>query len=470
MGYLEVYHADKKSVQYEPGILQDQDLVKSFGRELFKGGTECTDYKMVMDAINSPLTSASKIIYSPAFNTTDKSLSFTGDVLALSGRFNWLMQFNSSVMILLPEHIFEMGFQWKVLSEMESLRKLRLRIAYLNKNYTRESLIDIDQLFLLEDVTIRARDNQVLVERELIKINKLLDQEIIPAVKVGKHCTKHNKCDFFNYCWAKVPTGSIHNIPGLTSKQVRYLEDNEIDNVKDIPDDFKLSNRTLTEIRAVFRNKPILRRSKIQNWFNKIDSTGPISFLNIETIETAIPLYENCNPYKSLPYLYCLLYRSNSFMEFHKSSFMADVNIDPRIQFIENLILDVKSVGPIVTYKYNKTVAILNDISEVYPEFQRGIRELLNRLWDLGTPIKNGWYFHHSLNKSKELKTVLTALDDGKLYEKLKITDSEKAAGYYRLITALPIRREGQIVRALNDFSYTEALASFTVFEIFNSM
>lgn len=470
MGYMEVYHADKKSVQYEPGLLQDHDLVKSFGRELFKGGLEYTDSKKIIDAVNSPLSSQSQIIYSPTFNTSNSSLSFTGDVLAISGRFNWLIQFNSSTMILLPEHIFEMGFLWKVLSESNSQRKIQLRIAYLNKNYTRKSLIDIDQLFLVEDLTTRARDNQVLVNREIVKINKLLEQKIIPAIKVGKHCTKHSKCEFFNYCWSKVSTGSIYNVSGLTTKQIRYLEDKEIDNIKDIPDDFKLSNRTLTEIKAVFRNKPILKRTKIQNWFNKIDSTGPISFLNIETVETAIPLYDNCNPYKSLPYLYCLLYRNNSFMEFQKSSFIADINVDPRIQFIENLIHDIKSVGPIVTYKYNKTVTLLNDISEVYPEFQTAIGELLNRLWDLGAPIKNGWYFHHSLNKSKELKTVITALDDGKLYSKLKITNSETASGYYRLITALPIRREGQIVRALNDYCYTEAFASYTVFEIFNSM
>ncbi len=157
-------------------------------------------------------------------------------------------------------------------------------------------------------------------------------------------------------------------------------------------------------------------------------------------------------------------------MEFQKSLFIADVNVDPRIQFIENLIHDVKSTGPIVTFKYIKTVTILNEIQELYPTYNTEIVDILNRLWDVGAPIKNGWYFHHLLNKSKELKTILTAFENSKLYDKLKINDSETAAGYYRLITAMPIRKEAQLISALNDYSYTEALATFMIFEIFNSM
>jgi hypothetical protein len=470
MGFMEMRFSNKKSMQYEPSLLQDQELVKSFGKELFKGGVVSDDSSIAVNSINAPRTLDSKIIYSPYFITPDMSLSFNGDILAVSERLNWLIQFNNAIMIRLPEHIFDVGFQYKVISELKLLRNIKFRMAYLNKNFQREEFIDIDQLFNIEDVTYRARDNQVLINREIIKIFKILERDVMPQVKVGVHCIRPNKCEFYNFCWSKISIGNIHNISGLTSKQVRYLEDNGITNIQNLPDNFKLSKRTLSEIKAVFRNKPILKRANIQKWFDTIDSNDAISYLNIETFESAIPLYKNCKPYEVLPYQYCLLIRNNDSKQFRESSFMAKSTHDPRYQFIKSLISDINSVGPIVVYKYKMTVTILSNISIVYPEFKNEIDNIIRRCWDLSEPIKSGWYFHHSLTKNKNLKAVFLSLDNNNLYSNLKISDSEKASSYYRLIAELPIRKGGQVISELKEFCYTETLAIIKVFEIFNSM
>ncbi len=56
MGYMELRHEEKKTFQYEPSLQQDKDLVKSFGRELFKGGIEYTNPVHALESLNSPLT------------------------------------------------------------------------------------------------------------------------------------------------------------------------------------------------------------------------------------------------------------------------------------------------------------------------------------------------------------------------------------------------------------------------------
>ena len=205
MGYLELFHQEHnvdKTHQYEPEINHDSEMVKSFGRELFKGGVEFTNSTEVLHQISMPLKTPALIIYNPEITSSVLNLTFRDDILTLSERLNWLISFYSTTRIELPNHIYKTGFKLKVLKSMNISRKIELKIAYLNSNYERWNQIDIDKLFIVEDITHRATQNLVLIDRELGKIKILLETREIPKAKRGLHCIQPARCLFYNYCWS----------------------------------------------------------------------------------------------------------------------------------------------------------------------------------------------------------------------------------------------------------------------------
>ena len=89
-------------------------------------------------------------------------------------------------------------------------------LVCLNSSYVRQGELDIQQLFVINDL-------HELVENELLKVParvsqamEIINNETEPDIDLSEHCMKPYRCAFFDYCKQKhgVPTPSVFDVYG----------------------------------------------------------------------------------------------------------------------------------------------------------------------------------------------------------------------------------------------------------------
>ncbi len=76
-------------------------------------------------------------------------------------------------------------------------------IVTMNPDYVRRGPIDLQQLFVLESVLDRVKDNQALVQEKVERFREVSQLLRSPDIPVGPHCRDPYPCDFIGHCWKK---------------------------------------------------------------------------------------------------------------------------------------------------------------------------------------------------------------------------------------------------------------------------
>lgn len=280
----------------------------------------------------------------------------------------------SSTRIKEPKHIFEIGFMYRVLATLGLEKKIEIHIAYLNKDYMLDGELDLNQLFIIEDVTARARKNKSLVDKILFRLDDALNKKYPPQSKIGKHCFADGKCAFINHCWKDVSENNITNIGRMTESKISRLIDSGITNIEDISSDEKFSSRQWIEINAAIEKRPAIKIRKIKEFLNTINSEQ-LLFIDFESIMPPVPIFNKTYVYDQICFQYCLVVQSNAegSRTVMRKDFIADPGIDPRRAFIEQLLYDTKIPGDIIVYNSRFEAGRLNELVEKFPEYKKEI-------------------------------------------------------------------------------------------------
>src|SRR5690606_8908043 len=111
----------------------------------------------------------------------------------------------------------------------------------------------------------------------------------------------------------------------------------------------------------------------------------------------------------------------------HKE-FLAEVNGDPRIPFIEKLITDVGDKGDIIVYNKTFEITRLKEIARDFPEYKEYIASIIDRIIDLMVPFSKKHYYTPEMKGSYSIKSVLPALVSEISYESLSINRGDMAS------------------------------------------
>jgi len=126
----------------------------------------------------------------------------------------------------------------------------------------------------------------------------------------------------------------------------------------------------------------------------------PLHFLDFETFDTAIPLYDGTKPYQKIPFQFSLhiLRDDESSVEHH--SFLAENSCDPRLEFLVSLKGVIKDTGSIVVYNKSFEESRLKELAEAYPEYKHWVDSLFARIVDLIVPFRN-FHYYNSLQEGR---------------------------------------------------------------------
>ncbi len=408
---------------------------------LFPGGVDCgfeitSNGQKSAEMTRKFIDEGKEVIYEAAFQSD--GVLVIADIMVRAGNKWKIYEVKSSTSVS-DYQIYDTAIQYYIITKC-GIDIEDISVVYINIQYVRKGDVDIDLLFTTESVKERVIQNQSFIEQKEKEFKEVLERKSVPDIDIGPHCNNPYECDFIGHCWKHIPEYSVFNLSRI-GKTAYKLYNRGITNIKDIPDDISLSTNQLLEKISFTEGKNIIDRKEIKNFLNTIKY--PLYFLDFETFQFAIPVYDNTRPYQQVVFQYSLYFKKNKDSNPEHYEFLGDGRSDPRPALIKQLLSDTKKPGMILVYNQAFETARLKELAVDFPEYEEEISEKLSMIADLMIPFKNRFYYKPEMRSSHSLKKVLPAINPDYGYQNLEIQGGGIAsAEFMRLMT---LRDENEI-------------------------
>ena len=321
-------------------------------------------------------------------------------------------------------HIDDLAIQSWVLEEA-GLRLSGRLLMVIDTEYVRKGPINVKELLRLIDLNEEVKPVLKTIPGRLKEFFDVLARKQEPEVEIGHHCSNPYDCAFEEYCWRDIPEYSIYNITRLSWDKKDALRGLEILKVAEVPEDFDLSKHQVRQVEVERSQVPHIDRVAIRRHLAGLKE--PVSFLDFETINPAIPPYDGLHPYGQMPFQFSLrLYKDSQEKE--HVEFLGDGQVDPRPQIARLLAEKVPDRGSVVAYHASFEGQVLSRLADSFPKQAAALRSIRDRLWDLETPFAKRDYVHPRFHGRSSIKEVLPALVPNMTYEGMEIGEGGAAS------------------------------------------
>lgn len=319
-------------------------------------------------------------------------------------------------------HLHDVAFQAWVLAGAE-MKLRRCWVMQLDSGYIRQGDLDPAKLFKRVDVTSQVQALGRDIEDQLDDQAAVIRMGESPEVEIGKHCEHPYTCPLKEKCWSFLPDHNVFKLYRGGNRSWQLFRD-RIRAIKDIPDDLKLTTNQAIQRQAVQTGKPHVNRPALRKFLARL--TYPVHYLDFETINPAIPMYDGSSPYSQVPFQFSLHIQPEPDSEPIHHSFLADGSADPRMGFLEALVRHIAPAGSVVAYNAGFELRVLRECCELMP-FQPWLASVERRVIDLLVPFRAFHFYHPDQGGSASMKAVLPALTGGG-YDHLTIQDGGTAS------------------------------------------
>jgi predicted RecB family nuclease len=315
------------------------------------------------------------------------------------------------------EHLPDVAVQLHVLRRA-GLTVRRAEVMHLNRECRHP---DLSNLFVRENVTSRLRSALRVVPKQAADLLSALAGPL-PDVPAGPHCNEPYACPFMERCWPKLPEHHVSTLYRIRAKRVATLVADGIETLHDLPRRFALSGPARRQVRSIKAGKHIVERG-LRRAIKALKP--PLAFLDLETVNPAIPAWPGCHPYEQVPVQFSCHVLTASGMEHH--AWLASGPGDPREEFARALVAACAKAKTIVAYNAAFERRCVDALADVAPDLRRELEFVSARTRDLLQIVRDHVY-HPDFGGSFSIKDVLPALVPGLGYQDLKIQDGGTAS------------------------------------------
>ena len=411
--WLEKNKPELKEEIDNESTLKNGNLVHEIAKYLFGEHVNIEFNENLNEMINNTYVTMESykdvVITEASFNYNNNFCSI--DILKKNGNKYEMYEVKGSTDIK-EVYIKDASYQYYVLTNL-GLNVTKVSIIHLNNKYVRKGDIDLNKLFIKIDVTDEIIALQEEVKTNVRDINKYMEKEVEPDDDIGIHCFKPYGCLFFKYCSRHLPKPNVFDIAGLYLKNKEELYKKGIYKYEDLINE-KLSPNYKKQIEFELYNKEdYINKEKIKEFLKSLKD--PIYFLDFETFQVPIPLYDGLKPYEKIPCQYSLHILKNGKLE-HKE-FLAESGIDPRRSLAERLIKDIPLNVCTLAYNMSFEKNVIKTLANTYPDLESHLMNIHDNIKDLALPFQEKWYYSKKMEGAYTIKKVLPALfpDDPEL-------------------------------------------------------
>ena len=401
--------------EFDEGVMNQAVLsagndVGDLAMGLFGDYTEVPYSEHLSDMI--PATQ--KLIEEGVKNICEASFSYDGcfcsvDILKnLGGNKVEIYEVKSSTSVhWIYEH--DVSYQNYVLTKL-GFDVQKVCLVHINNQYVRHGELELDKLFSIADLTETAKAKFSEVEENIVKFRKYLEQETEPECAVGGQCSDPYDCGYWSHCAVDMPDNgepTVWDISRLRDKQWYY--DQGFITFQQLYDAKILKGNYLQQVEVELKKLPAqINQNAIKKFLGTL--SYPLYFLDFETFNPAVPLYDNSSPYQQIVFQYSLHYIEKEGGELKHKECLAYPGSDPRRQIAEQLCKDIPLDVCTTAYNMGFEKGKIKDLAELYHDLREHLLNIRSNIKDIMIPFQKRWYYTKEMYGSYSIKAVLPAL------------------------------------------------------------
>lgn len=320
-------------------------------------------------------------------------------------------------------HISDLAFQkWVFTAAGVKIR--RCVLCHVNSWFIRHGEIDPRHFFTRRDVTAEVDAVFDSIAEQVGTMKSTIDLAKCPQVPIGKQCHSPFMCPLHGDCRSFLPTRNVLELYHDTKGRGFDLLQRGVLRLADIPADYPLSEKQAIQRAVAVSGQPHVKRTQIEKFLSTLKY--PLHFLDFESFNTAIPIFDGTWLYQQIPFQFSLhLVREVGAKPEHRT-FLAEGRNDPRPDFMRQLESAIEPVGSILVFNASFEKGRLKECAEALPQYRYLVEGVTGRMVDLLIPFRAFNYYHPDQCGSASMKSVLPALT-GKDYSGLEIQEGNAA-------------------------------------------
>ena len=402
----------------QQAIFDQGTEVGALARRYVPGGTlidfPYDQFQKKVEATAAALAAGAPVVYEASFSQDRVFVAV--DILEQTGGGFGLIEVKSSTSAK-PEHLPDAAIQAHVLGQA-GLEVHSVEIMHLNRAC---AFPDLSDLFTRADVTGQVAALLPDVPGQAREQLRMLEGPL-PEVAIGPHCTAPYECPFLSRCWADLPEHHVSTLYRI-GKKAWELDAGGCRTIHALPGNLSLSPIAERQRRAVVSDRMIVEPS-LRPALEEFEP--PLAFLDFETINPAIPVWDGCHPYDHVPVQFSC-HRQKRGGGYEHIEWLADGPGDPRPAIAEALVAACAGARTIVAYNASFEKTCLRGLGEALgPKAAGAMQDIETRIKDL-LPAVRDHVCHPDFGGSFSLKSVLPVLAPELSYDELEVTDGSIA-------------------------------------------
>lgn len=403
-------------------VFQQGTDLGMLARELFPGGVDASppdyfQYAVSVKKTAEYIAAGKKVIYEAAFQYNGLLCAIDILVKQPDGWYAYEVKGSTKVKDVF---IQDAAFQYYVITGA-GLELKQMSLIYLNNQYIRKGLLQLEQLFTTTPITMEVKQLSEFIQQ---KTNALLqvvaNKMLAPSIAPGEQCTRPYTCDFFTHC------------NGVQSTAV------------EIPSD------------------PIIQKEKIREWLGNI--RYPVYYMDFETWMDAVPPVDGCWPFRQVCFQYSVQVEQHAGAAPKEFTYLAEQKTTPILDFIESLLQVLGNDGSIVVYNASFERSRLLEFVKDNPSLEASINAIVSRMIDLMDVFRKKYYYLPGMGDSYSIKWVLPAIFPDMKYNDLVISNGmDAAAAFQQLSVETDLAKITAIQSALRTYCALDTQAMFNI-------
>lgn len=366
-----------------------------------------------------------------------------------------------------PEHCEDLAFQ-KIALERAGLVIRKIFVIVVNSTYVREGDIDPEGMTHVIELTDKVEKRIEATTRQIEEALTVMHAPERPDIS-PRHAQQTYLKDWlaiFHRLHLNADPYSIYAISPPNGDLIGELEDQGLELIHEIPDSFEFGNgKHRRQVELTKLGKPVIQSERVKTFLSAF--AYPLYFFDYETIGSVVPPMDGMRPYQQLPMQYSLHILHEPDGELEHREFLHRDTTNPGPALIEQLRADIGERGSVIVWNEGFEKQCNTDLGEMFPEHKTFMAALNDRIVDLMTPFKEGWYEDHRFLSSASIKKVLPVLVPELSYKALNIQEGQTAQRLWMeavLDGKHPERRE-QIMEDLLRYCELDTLAMVRIYE-----
>ena len=318
----------------------------------------------------------------------------------------------------LERYASDIAFQ-KWVMEKCGIKVTKTYLVCLNSNYVRHGELDLQKLLICVDMSELVENEYENVRCNVYGVSHVLKNNIEPDIDLSERCHKPYGCAFVNYC--KCQHGVLEGQPTVFNlykmkfgKKLEHYHAGRI-TFEQLRSE-KLDGIQRVQVECTLNGTEYIDKESIRNFLDSLK--GTLYFLDFETMQDALPKYDDAKVYAQIPFQYSLHIVNPDSIDIEHREFLAPSDgSDPRRKLAEQLCRDIPMNA--CTLVYNKTFEFgrLHELAALYPDLAVHLLNIADHIHDLLDPFSKGYYYVPAMGGSFSIKSVLPALfpDDPEL-------------------------------------------------------